>query len=206
MVRAGEAGGSAARHAAAPGRLPRAQPRAARARDQRADLSGDPAGRWSAGALLFLLGYVVPQFVAMFESLDAELPLFTQIVLGIGLFVRDWWIVLLVGAGAGACGGSTASGAIRPSATRFDAWLLRRSSSAPLVAQARNRAPGAHAGHAAAQRRAAADRAGHRRATCWATACSRRDVEAAADGRQERRRPVHRARPAASVSRAWRCR
>ncbi|TQD39989.1 type II secretion system protein XpsF [Marilutibacter aestuarii] len=47
-------------------------------------------------SLLFLLGYVVPQFAQMYENLDAELPLFTQVVLGVGLFVRDWWIVLLV--------------------------------------------------------------------------------------------------------------
>ncbi|MEZ0469223.1 type II secretion system protein XpsF [Luteimonas salinilitoris] len=47
-------------------------------------------------SLLFLLGYVVPQFGAMYDSLDAELPLFSQVVLGIGLFVRDWWILLLV--------------------------------------------------------------------------------------------------------------
>jgi general secretion pathway protein F len=46
-------------------------------------------------SLLFLLGYVVPQFAQMYESLDAELPLFTKIVLGIGLFVRDWWFLLL---------------------------------------------------------------------------------------------------------------
>lgn len=46
-------------------------------------------------SLLFLLGYVVPQFGAMYDSLDAELPLFSQVVLGIGLFVRDWWILLL---------------------------------------------------------------------------------------------------------------
>src|SRR3546814_12639764 len=32
----------------------------------------------------------------MYESLDAPMPWFTQIVLGLGLFVRDWWIVLLV--------------------------------------------------------------------------------------------------------------
>ena len=48
------------------------------------------------GSLLFLLGYVVPQFAAMYESLDATLPFFTRIVLGIGEAVRDWWIVLLV--------------------------------------------------------------------------------------------------------------
>ena len=47
-------------------------------------------------SLMFLLGYVVPQFAQMYESLDAELPMFTRIVLGVGLFVRDWWIVLVV--------------------------------------------------------------------------------------------------------------
>ncbi|HVI58889.1 MAG TPA: type II secretion system F family protein [Luteimonas sp.] len=47
------------------------------------------------GALLFLLGYVVPQFAGMYESLDAQMPWFTQVVLGVGLFVRDWWFVLL---------------------------------------------------------------------------------------------------------------
>src|SRR6478752_6798752 len=46
-------------------------------------------------SLLFLLGYVVPQFAAMYDSLDAPLPWFSRIVLGIGMFVRDWWIVLL---------------------------------------------------------------------------------------------------------------
>lgn len=46
-------------------------------------------------SLLFLLGYVVPQFGAMYESLDAELPMFTQAVLWAGTFVRDWWIVLV---------------------------------------------------------------------------------------------------------------
>ena len=46
-------------------------------------------------SLLFLLGYVVPQFSAMYDSLDADLPWFSQAVLGLGVFVRDWWIVLL---------------------------------------------------------------------------------------------------------------
>jgi general secretion pathway protein F len=46
-------------------------------------------------SLLFLLGYVVPQFALMYESLEAPLPLFTRLVLGLGLLVRDWWIVLL---------------------------------------------------------------------------------------------------------------
>src|SRR5689334_2323787 len=52
-------------------------------------------------SLLFLLGYVVPQFAVMYESLDAELPFFTKIVLGIGMFVRDWWVLLLAVPAAG---------------------------------------------------------------------------------------------------------
>ena len=46
-------------------------------------------------ALLFLLGYVVPQFALMYESLDVVLPWFTRIVLAVGLAVRDWWMVLV---------------------------------------------------------------------------------------------------------------
>jgi general secretion pathway protein F len=46
-------------------------------------------------ALLFLMGYVVPQFALMYESLDVALPWFTRGVLALGLFVRDWWFVLV---------------------------------------------------------------------------------------------------------------
>jgi general secretion pathway protein F len=46
-------------------------------------------------SLLFLLGYVVPQFAAMYESLDAKLPWFSQAVLGLGMLVRHWWILML---------------------------------------------------------------------------------------------------------------
>lgn len=48
------------------------------------------------GALLFLLGYVVPQFAQMYESLDVALPWFTAMVLWVGLAVRQGWIVLIV--------------------------------------------------------------------------------------------------------------
>lgn len=46
-------------------------------------------------SLLFLLGYVVPQFAGMYESLDADLPLFSSFILALGVLVRDWWIVIL---------------------------------------------------------------------------------------------------------------
>lgn len=85
-------------------------------------------------SLLFLLGYVVPQFAAMYESLDAQLPLFTQIVLGVGLFVRDWWIVLLV-VPALALWWFDRKRRDPVFREAFDAWLLRRRFAGALVAK-----------------------------------------------------------------------
>lgn len=85
-------------------------------------------------SLLFLLGYVVPQFAAMYESLDAQLPFFSRLVLGIGLFVRDWWIVLLV---LPALALWWFDRKRRDPAFReaFDAWLLRNRIAGPLVSK-----------------------------------------------------------------------
>ncbi|MFC0676912.1 type II secretion system F family protein [Lysobacter korlensis] len=85
-------------------------------------------------SLLFLLGYVVPQFAQMYESLDAELPLFTQIVLGVGLFVRDWWIVLIA---LPALALWWFDRKRRDPAFRltFDGWLLRQRFAGGLVAR-----------------------------------------------------------------------
>jgi general secretion pathway protein F len=85
-------------------------------------------------SLLFLLGYVVPQFASMYESLDAELPFFTQIVLGVGLFVRDWWILLLA-APALAVWWFDRKRRDPAFRERFDAWLLRQRFAGPLVAK-----------------------------------------------------------------------
>ena len=85
-------------------------------------------------SLLFLLGYVVPQFAAMYENLDAELPLFSRMVLAIGLLVRDWWWVL-VGLPALAVwwlGRKWRQPAFR---ARFDEWLLRQRLAGPIVAR-----------------------------------------------------------------------
>ena len=83
-------------------------------------------------SLLFLLGYVVPQFAAMYESLDAQLPFFTRIVLGLGLFVRDWWFVLVA---IPALGVWWFDRKRRDPAFRdaFDAWLLQRRFAGALV-------------------------------------------------------------------------
>lgn len=85
-------------------------------------------------SLLFLLGYVVPQFATMYESLDATLPFFTRIVLGIGLFVRDFWIVLLA---IPAFALWWFDRKLREPAfrARFDEWLLRQKIAGPLVAK-----------------------------------------------------------------------
>ena len=85
-------------------------------------------------SMMFLLGYVVPQFAAMYESLDAPLPLFTKIVLALGLFVRDWWIVLLA---VPALALWWLDRRLRDVAfrTRFDGWLLRLRLVGPMMAR-----------------------------------------------------------------------
>ncbi|MGH8031609.1 MAG: type II secretion system protein XpsF [Luteimonas sp.] len=86
------------------------------------------------GALLFLLGWVVPQFASMYESLDAPMPWFTQIVLGLGLLVRDWWIVLL--AVPALLGWYFDRKRRQPVfRARFDDWLLGVRFAGPLVAR-----------------------------------------------------------------------
>jgi general secretion pathway protein F len=85
-------------------------------------------------SLLFLLGFVVPQFAAMYDSLDAPLPWISRIVLGIGMFVRDWWIVLLA---VPVLALLWIDRRLRDAAfrARFDAWLLERKFAGPLVAK-----------------------------------------------------------------------
>ena len=85
-------------------------------------------------SLLFLLGFVVPQFAAMYDSLDAPLPWFSAIVLGVGMFVRDWWIVLLV---VPALALWWVDRKLRQPAFRaaFDQWILQRKLAGPLVAK-----------------------------------------------------------------------
>ncbi|ATD66893.1 type II secretion system protein GspF [Luteimonas chenhongjianii] len=85
-------------------------------------------------SLMFLLGYVVPQFAAMYDSLDAELPGFTMVVLGVGEFVRDWWIALLI-VPALAVYAFTLKLRDARFRLRFDAWLLQRRIFGPLVAR-----------------------------------------------------------------------
>jgi general secretion pathway protein F len=77
------------------------------------------------GALLLLLGYVVPQFVPLFEDMGAELPILTRMVLGMGNFVSAYWwllIALMIGALV------LLRRRLKEPESRlaFDAWVLRR--------------------------------------------------------------------------------
>lgn len=85
-------------------------------------------------ALLFLLGYVVPQFAQMYESLDVEQPWFTSMVMAIGAFVQQAWFVLMALPLVGVWwfDRKRRDPAFR---NRFDDWLLQRKLVGPLVAK-----------------------------------------------------------------------
>lgn len=51
----------------------------------------------SLGIVGFMLGYVVPKVVGVFDTSGAELPLLTQIMIGISDFIRAWWWALIGG-------------------------------------------------------------------------------------------------------------
>jgi general secretion pathway protein F len=86
------------------------------------------------GALLLLLGYVVPQFLPLFEDMEVDLPVLTQIVLSLGNVVSGYWwllIALLIG------GVVLIRRQLREPEKRlkFDAWVLRRGLVGGLVAR-----------------------------------------------------------------------
>lgn len=85
-------------------------------------------------SMLFLLGYVVPQFSQMYENLDTELPLFSRMVLALGNVVHDWWwlLVALPVAGAWLFARKFREPAFR---ARFDEWLLKRKLAGSIVAR-----------------------------------------------------------------------
>ena len=47
--------------------------------------------------IIVMTAFVVPRFEAFFESLGADLPLSTRILIALTAFVSDWWWALLVG-------------------------------------------------------------------------------------------------------------
>lgn len=50
------------------------------------------------GVTMFLLIYVIPTFEEVFANFGAELPAFTQMVLGLSAIVQSWWWLIIGGA------------------------------------------------------------------------------------------------------------
>lgn len=86
------------------------------------------------GALLLLLGYVVPQFLPLFEDMDVEMPLLTKVVMATGTVVSGyWWLILALLIG----GAFVFQRRMREPEKRrqFDAWILRRGLVGGLIAR-----------------------------------------------------------------------
>jgi len=59
----------------------------------------------SVGVLSLMIGFVLPRFAGLFETLDTPLPVTTKILMGISDFARGNWIVLIGGIAAAVIGG-----------------------------------------------------------------------------------------------------
>jgi general secretion pathway protein F len=49
------------------------------------------------GIISFMLGYVVPKVVYIFENYNQQLPILTRIMIACSDFIRDYWLVLIAG-------------------------------------------------------------------------------------------------------------
>lgn len=86
------------------------------------------------GSLALLLGYVVPQFMPLFQDMGAELPLLTRIVLWVGDALNaGWWVVLIIAIALGVTVRRQLSDP--PRRARFDSWLLQRGRIGDLIAK-----------------------------------------------------------------------
>lgn len=94
LVRAGEAGGSLHESLR---RLADYLERSAALRGRVVNALIYPAILLSlvVGSVAFLLAVVVPQFQTLFESMNAELPWYSELVLQSSLFIRGWWWLIL---------------------------------------------------------------------------------------------------------------
>jgi general secretion pathway protein F len=52
----------------------------------------------------FMLAYVVPKVVYIFENYDQQLPLLTRVMIGASDFIRDYWAALIIGSVAAVFG------------------------------------------------------------------------------------------------------
>ncbi len=47
-------------------------------------------------SIVILVTFVVPKFAQIFEDLDQEMPLVTKIIVGISLFLQNWWWAIFI--------------------------------------------------------------------------------------------------------------
>ena len=52
------------------------------------------------GVLIFMLTYLVPQFITLFEDQGAELPALTRMIVNVSTFIRERWYILIIVIGA----------------------------------------------------------------------------------------------------------
>ncbi|MEE4637863.1 MAG: type II secretion system F family protein [Wenzhouxiangella sp.] len=97
MVRAGEIGGSLDQTLA---RMAEYMERAKELKDGVVSALIYPALLvvLAIASLILLMVYVIPQFTPMFEDFGGELPLLTQIVVGVGDVLQNYWWALIAGA------------------------------------------------------------------------------------------------------------
>ena len=76
-----------------------------------------------------LLIKVVPQFESVFANFGAELPAFTQFVIGISQALQEWWFIILIGMFAAAF----AFVETKKRSEKFRNWLDRTALKAPII-------------------------------------------------------------------------
>ncbi|MBD8526454.1 type II secretion system inner membrane protein GspF [Pseudomarimonas arenosa] len=86
------------------------------------------------GSLILLLGYVVPQFMPLFEDMGGDLPLITQIVLTAGDTLNQWWWVLVLALVLSVVAVQRQFSDPLKRA-RLDAWMLERKRLGDLLAK-----------------------------------------------------------------------
>lgn len=96
MVRAGEIGGSLDQTLA---RMAEYMERAKELKDGVVSALIYPALLvvLAVASLILLMVYVIPQFTPMFEDFGGELPMLTQIVVGVGDVLQNYWWALIAG-------------------------------------------------------------------------------------------------------------
>ncbi|MBX7255870.1 MAG: type II secretion system inner membrane protein GspF [Candidatus Hydrogenedentes bacterium] len=50
------------------------------------------------GVVTFLMAFIVPKIVQIFEKQDRELPTITKVMMGTCYFIKDWWILIIAAA------------------------------------------------------------------------------------------------------------